>query len=629
MSIFFGFSPSNENKVPQSLKDKDINLIRAAPSLFPIIVRSEIPEARLYGNFRSLFASILRSISTSRPVDPYLDELCVIGKTGYTRWINMQLPPLAVSFVQIPSELSIWLHNHGFVSQEMMGTTAFLKEVGVTVEEIAYLKSCPQTISTTRVPYTTANLQASAVYVHLMRVASLACVALQYPMWADSVGTPGSKRVRVDIETRMDVDSSDGGAPVPGPSETVPAVTPFSKFLKFPSVLASTYAGIVVNAPSDIRGPTSSLSEAIAIDYQCGHWLPFVEELATIDNAGPIRFLEKHCIPALGVNFPSALTNLESFKSGWGILKRLRCGHELAHLYRVLDVAITGGAGVRAIYTDHYYEGTILFGRHLSFSFNNRIIPALPQTELIATIRASSNHEESYARIRQLLGLVEDQSFESYADLRQIILQRPDLSASLVNNVKKHARRLRYARSVWSGAPVYLLRLFDIIKGASIVDGTVPISPECIDDDDLPRVVLSAFGKSCPSFVIPNGRQISLMKKMPVADFVATKSKKGGKRVSNDIELTVQVRMVDHVTAVEDFRKMISLTSFSVVPAQQANANNIRIYRGETRATLFAGLSSLVNKAATTSGVVEDNESGGVSVTAGGTTTKTDDMFSF
>jgi hypothetical protein len=303
----------------------------------------------------------------------------------------------------------------------------------------------------------------------------------------------------------------------------------------------------------------------------------------------------------LGTNPTEQCETLNTLRSGWGTLKRTEVGHELAHVAAIFGVALDAAAGVKVIFTDHFYEGIVLYGYGFSISVNGQHQSPLESSALLRDIKSSNSHEVALGRINELLEIDEmddTRALTSMAHIRAEVLEKGDLTRDKIVEIKKLAYSLRFRRGFWPSNPVYLGRMFEIISGHSTIDATVPIDPDMIDETDVVATVLSAFGRSCPSFIIPNGRTIDLTKGLtpPKEVILPARGKKPArKNVINDLELTIQVRLVDRNTAIENMKTLISSRQATVVPLQQAYKAGIKVFKGTDRANLFSGLQGIIN----------------------------------
>jgi len=523
-----------------------------------------------------------------------------------------------VSFTHISDTLRVWLDDHGFSSQEINDVSCWTKEESITLDEVRYLTTNPLTILTTRVPWSYVNLQATIGLMQMIKYLSVLTIALQFPAIDTSdhfndYAQPGTKRRRTSEDEQHDSEVLEyqGEGYLSGVSGWISRhiMTPISHHWK----VSNSHVAI----PRSVTLPIRTTSTALA-PFEEGHWFPFDADIPRIDDDGPIHLLTTHCYHNFATTEEGKVKMSNTLRSSWGILKRVSVGHEIAHFAKGISLAITSQSAIRPIFSGEYYEGFLLVGHGIKVIVDESVITAIPAGELMVELRRFVSHDQALKAIHKILtgmDVADDTDlsvYESMASLRSKVLESKDtLSTSDINDLLRFAGRLRFPVRKWSSNYQNIAAAANIIASRQALDSTCPIAADLIATEEILPVVLSCFGRQCPSLIIPDGRKIDLTRPMPqpTQRIIEGRGQRPARSVtSNDQELTIQARLVEFETAVSDWRQLLRDKSYRVAPLQTARANNYKVFRGADRGVLFDALRSMINNEGTVSGGPRDND---------------------
>jgi hypothetical protein len=622
MPVYFGHPASEVNKVPDPLKKKGLNFLRTSPHGF---TAQATPQAHhhYYDVFIGQLHMVLASVNLNRVVSSG-DPSFVVGKLADDiTAIPFAFPPLAVSFTSMASELEDYLRDNDFYRQDVNDVSLWCKDESVSIADIRFLISRSETIQTTRVPWMYVNIQACVGLIQIIKYATLLSIVLQFPALSNKSEyqayneTGKRKRVSTEEVSAVQKELASAEPDVYEGQGFMSGVRPWlSSNARVPQALMWKVKDSHLARPASRRVPTFKIDELFT-DSTEGLWFPFEMELAQTDSDGPIPLLSGLLYRNLGETPEKASLHLDQIKSAWGLIKRTDVGNQLAHLFRCFELAIQSQTGIRVLTSADVYEGVVLVGHRFVITTQNSVIRSLSKGALQVDMSSFKTHLVALAEIAKVFSgmdvdgdSVEDQ-ITSLVELRRLILAKKDMKTEELKGIQESAQRLRFPRRRWQASPVNIGAMIDILAGKRELDSTVPISAEVIDEKDLLKVVLSAFGKVAPSFTIPDGRVIDLKKPLPVPinKVIEGKGKKPARTVvTNDQDLSIQVRLVEQENAYADWKWLIKNAKYRVASLQTARANGYKVWKGAERAIMFSGLQSIINKEATVSGGSRDED---------------------
>lgn len=621
MPIYFATPASENQKVPEPLRKKGLHFLRTSPTAFKVHAVPKIIH-HYYTYFVGSLYLILAAIFRNRSVFSGEDSYYLGAKPPHIDYFPFECPPMAVSFTQMTDHLRAWLVENGYQAQEINGVSMWCKEGGSTKTEIMFLMQNPTTILTTRIPWSYINVQTAIGMMHMIKFLSLLAIALQLP----AIDTKDHFTAYAQTgRKRKYKDNTDG-------TKTVESIEyEGSGFLS----CVSSWLGLNAHTPashlwkvsdSHVARPAKTSLPIVALhtalgEFEEGHWFPYEEDIYRVDDDGPVQLLSDHCYLNFGTDDSNRTKMIETLKSAWGVLKKTSTGSQLAHFGKGISLAIQGQAGIRAIFSNDFYEGFILVGYQVKIITGNQTFLSSPYASLVTELSKFVSHDQAIRQIHKLLtGMdVGDETdlsiYESMSNIRNLVLSNQELTTSKINDLIRYASRLRFRQRPWSSNYQNIVFACDIISARRDLDESCPIAPEMIANEDIVSVVLSCFGRACPSLVIPDGRKISLTRPMP-AQTVRTIDARGNKSArsvtTNDLELTIQARLVSLETAISDWKWMIENREYKVAPLATARANSYKIFKGSDRGVLFDALKNMVNTEATTQGRPRDNDNEGI-----------------
>lgn len=553
MPVHFGFPvTSNQQRPSHALRARGLNLLRAAPSQVRI---SLVPDVILfaYTVFVSVLGAFLSSLSRKEVVSN--GQCRRIGKLPHS--IPLRLPPLGIRIMDGNAATLNAFHALGFESQEMQGKETLLKDRPTQADYLRAMTD-PTIDRKCKVPWNFVNLEAMMVFVTLQKIATLFLGLDILPAFDGS-----SRTVAGFLKSEKDLSTPTTGADSAVQSSTVAsssthkyswnwkrAVFKFSSLDSSPKALQfgkDTVGHFPVNYTT-----LSDFATKLGTSKDNGIFFPFVLDLSSEDNIGPIDFIRVYAFSCLGDSWGQCFEELNTIRRGWGILKKTVPGQQLAHLYRCMELTLNAQGALAALVSSKgRYDGCVILGSGFSVISDNLVTRPLANEDLVKELTNYGSHEASLQKIVKILtsrkttGQQINESPTTMAQLREQVLS-VTLNETDREEIRQHATHLDFEEETWGVNPGSLLKFLKIVHDASMPDFT-PITYLALFETHVGRAALSAFGyAACPSFLIPSGRSLDLTKTMPAANVTIPGSRKRKSDDSvDDFVLTVQVQLVD------------------------------------------------------------------------------------
>lgn len=348
---------------------------------------------------------------------------------------------------------------------------------------------------------------------------------------------------------------------------------------------------------------------------------PFEQHYAGLISAGDIKSLKSHglilkfnhrlalpdpnyigdvigrrFLAALGETIEDQSDGLMLLKTGLSGLRLTRCGDELTHLYRCLDVALDCYSGCIPIFSEGgVYEGCVISGGPgATITLNGQSFPFLPLEQLKSEFLNVSEHTIALNFIKSLIPSDDAKarigSVTSMTDLRALIINLPFSSDDRDSIIRKAAHLNFFVSEPWSINPNNISRCMSLISDFSTLDASHPISRLALFSGDKVLVALSCFGeKSVPSWDIPNGTKCRLVKPNPPTPLVNT-GKKGSKGEISDAAWIMVIRTTDLFSATDEFRRMADDLTYRSTSSMLAKKNGHRVFSRDRMAEFWGPL---------------------------------------
>jgi hypothetical protein len=246
---------------------------------------------------------------------------------------------------------------------------------------------------------------------------------------------------------------------------------------------------------------------------------PYVRVLAAPDNQIFARVFSTYFMGFLGSSQEDALDMLETLKASWGNICRTEEGFELAHMLRVVEIALQCQSHL--VFKKNHsnqYEGAVLLGGMFTLKVNGSVyVPESPDL-LKDRLIASSSHESSLDFILSKLVYTAP---ESAATVKPLIRNIKDLSFVIRSKsynttfesefiAKAYQLSFRGDGNYLSATSHNITTILNAMADPNISESTFPLHPEAITSQDRDFRLLSAFGISVPDFLVPAGKKMSL-----------------------------------------------------------------------------------------------------------------------
>jgi len=351
-------------------------------------------------------------------------------------------------------------------------------------------------------------------------------------------------------------------------------------------------SGVVMNPfSSQYRGCIDSGDIASLKSH--GLILKFNHRLALPDPNYIGDVIGRRFLAALGESIEEQSDGLMLLKTGLSGLRLTKCGDELTHLYRCLDISLDCYSGCIPIFSEGgVYEGCVISGGPgATITLNGQSFPFLALDELKNEFLTVSEHTVAINFIKNLIPSDDAKaqlgSVTSMTDLRALLITLPFSSDDRDTIIRKAAHLNFFANEPWTINPANLRRCMNLIADFSTLDHTFPISRLALFSGDKILVALSCFGeKSVPSWDIPNGTKCRLVKPNPPTPLVNA-GKKGSKGMVSDAAWVMVIRTTDLFSATDEFRRMADDLTYRSTSTQLAQKNGHRVFSRDRMAEFW------------------------------------------
>lgn len=624
MPIYFGHAANKNKPASDTLRAQNINLLRAAPTSYKI---NFLPDTlhvgyaiavRFLAQLFIAFATQEKCTGATRSAIPKISELT-----------PFKIPPIVIAIADNNKSVIDAYIKDGYYQQTIRRQTLLMKD-NPTHSDVQTLLKDPSVIRDCFVPWKFVNLNAMLAFFVLQKLATLMTQTIFPPVYLES---KGKKRQKTSSDTE--------------PSQSTTEQTPMQldedqkehRKIKWEGMDQITNPtdnvaadGFEIGTPL-IRPPIQYTFKTIANQIKSGGvYFPFVPDLCRQDTDGPLTFITVCLFNTLGNSIETCRQNLEFVRSGWGVLSKTDVGDQLAHFFRVFELSIQGQASFRPIFTGNFYEGAVVLGECFTIVIPGNSARPKSVSDLKNELLNVESHYNALNKIAailnktingpQLLG----ESLTSTAMIRSKVLELP-VTQSDVTEIQRLSFRLRFS-DYWAVNPSSLLQMTSVISTGTVPDDA-PVSPWAIATSDVGHTVLSCFGKSCPSFIQPSGRELNLRGQLPPqkTETVPGRGRKRTHEVAFDeFEQTIQVRLISWKTACQDLDRVRKDGVITVVTGTQARASGLRVFRGQQRAELWGGLAGIVHNANANKNVDELTQDIGASHMGGSATVRRDEI---
>jgi hypothetical protein len=326
---------------------------------------------------------------------------------------------------------------------------------------------------------------------------------------------------------------------------------------------------------------------------------PFVSALAREDDDMVLSTINRYMFGLLGESEEVALGVYTVMKEGWGVLKNTMWGDELAHLYSCIKLCFMTGAMGRVIVTpNNIYQGFILIGTGYSLIQHDVTYTPVTKADFSKAFKSSSPHTSSFLELLDLVNFPDDMARvaakASYNKTYQIALafRQFGYNSNDEERIRRLARNLVFPLD--NPIPITSINVTNVLtamSSESISEENFPLHYQAILEKDRRNRLLSAFGSTGPSFLIPGGRSVTLD-----GNFEYTMTVKGKKETKTTTRMFAII--VPWAKACEDLATLLVnhtvLTPIGTPLAGRASSfSMIREYSGPGGASVLGSLRSI------------------------------------
>jgi len=315
---------------------------------------------------------------------------------------------------------------------------------------------------------------------------------------------------------------------------------------------------------------------ASEIPNNSGLFFPFEEVLANSDVTSVPSVIERYFLKCLGSTTRGQFDTLSGIRTAWkDSVANTRQGHWLAHVAKVIDLALRGQACVFLIIDENQYVGAVLSGAAFSIGYQGESVQPISFTELQVEVRSFSGHDQALEAILVAAGVTDaHEAAEGIYSVRtlKLELEKRSLDDEARQTITKLTPRLAFGETFW---PVNA----DTIKKAytRIIEGTALNYGDPMHISQLFNVspiadVLSVFGFTVPSFSIPGGKTILID---------AT-----GESSPHLESLHVAMKPIEF--AVADTKAILEKRTFLNLPGELSKNSKFRCFKGAEMSGLIA-----------------------------------------
>lgn len=572
-------------------------MLRAAPHQVGAIARPLVTQHG-YASYISHLPAFLKAYNDKR-VTP-IDKQGYPAALSLNDCISIGNPPLVIDFNgPVPSKHVDDLNKIGFERIKVHRVDNIIQFPSVTFEQARIVRNMNPNL-TTPAPVNTVNLQSFESWILVLRVVSNLLRAHTYPAFADDdhqvddlddltedllkrkaevTLQNAPKRVRMEAGVTVNPDEIDmeDVADVIGESAPVPAEIELRR----------------AKPPSDTRIPWGTQDE---IPNTSGYFFPYVPELCSYDTLTVPALIDEYLIQSLGDKPERQIERMDRIRSAWGLIGKTDAGNVMAHMCKVIQLALRAQGRAFPIVNEGIYQGCILSGARMFIGMNGVIYRPLPFGKLQE--EAGSYHMHSIV-LDKIIEVCDDDDMresrpETMRELRKLLLEC-NLTEEERDEVRRLAVHLHFKRDKYlSMNPQTLMAVMrDISSLDDTEDLQLPLHHSALFSRDKIFVSLSAFGYQAPSFMIDNCPKVSMKQaKAPQ---------------------TLVIRQKPLQAASTDWKNMLETMEMRNNPRNLSRANKDRSIVGNDKNVLWG---EIVKLATSRGGADPDKEKGGVQLEA-------------
>jgi hypothetical protein len=308
-----------------------------------------------------------------------------------------------------------------------------------------------------------------------------------------------------------------------------------------------------------------------------GLYFAYAEPLASPDRDTVPQLIERYFLKSFGRDGPTQLKAGMEIRKAWGIVATTLSGSCLAHLAKVIDIALQAQATVFPIFQSGVYEGCVLSGSGYHVHIGEKVWAPLSAEELKKVVRDNDSQEKALSNISAVVA--EDISdVTSMRELHRILLQK-SLSADERDQVLSNAKQLRFNQKYWSVNATTIETMLQTLQSTTQEESELehqPLHPSALFSTDWTTLVLASFGHSAPA---PN---ISAAPKLHI---------KGDSKPPT----CLAVRSADLVDAVREWKQLPETKYCTNNPSNLSRKFQCRSFTGKEKVQVWNAMKKYCN----------------------------------
>lgn len=574
-------------------------MLRAAPHQVGAVARPLVVQHG-YASYLAHLPAFLKA---------YNDQTNVpFNRQGYPatlaieKCIDIGNPSLVIDFNgPIPAKHVEALGHIGFERIKMNRTDNIIRFPTVTLEQVREIRGMNPNM-TTPAPVNTVNLQSFESWVLVTRVVSNLLLAHTYPAFSDDDHLMDELDDLTEELLKRKAETELANSPKRVRQEAGMVVNPDEIDINMegqdddPKPSKDTEIELKKAKPPPRNG--RGWGTPSQLPNASGLFFPFIPELCSYDTVTVPVLIEDYLIQSLGDKPERQLERMDRIRSAWGIVGKTDPGNAMAHMCKVISLALRAQGRAFPFVHNGIYQGCVLSGGRLFVGMNGVVYRPISYEKLQEETGGFHMHSIVLKKIVDITEETVKVLPDTMRKLRQLLL-RANLSEEDRDEIRKLAVHLHFQNERFlplNPQSVGLL-IQDMTSLETTENTSLPLHHSALFSRDKVFVALSAFGYQAPSFMIDNCPKITLNSSKPPQTLV------------------VRQKPLDIATV--DWKKMLESKEVRNNPRNLSRANRDRSIVGNDKAVVWGELAKMATEMGGSerdaSGIV-DNEAGGVAI---------------
>jgi len=581
MVFYLGHPTNGAQTVSDALRARNIDLLRASPSDIHTTVKRHVNQPA-FDAYIGALPAFMQAHRTRENVSTRLEGYTI--STPITDCFPFTCPPLIVEFkASLPDNHLATLTAIGYREVTIRNNKRAMVFDSYTLDDARTIRALKPDLKTPTV-VNTINLEALGSLVLILRIFTGFLKTHTYPAFSgpededayfaqfESVLVLDKKRKRseADVGGKDQMELDHGDTTDESSVEGIIA-PPLSK-------------PIALYRAKPQRVETNCWGFPSTIPNTHGILCPFVPPLASFDKTTVPHLIMRYFFDCLGPNFNEQTKVFDALKSSWGVIYKTDAGDILSHLGYMISLAITAQARAYPLFENQVYSGCFLSG----FAFTLRAGSVCHRPISYTAIQEEMGSVKFQSSVLSIIaafvsGDVDKKKVEDATSMRALsnVLKAVELTEDNKDSIKKEAIFLNFPVKYWALNSTTIGRAISLISDAGkAISDDVPLHPLFLFDSDRIATVLSAFGYSAPSFMIPSCPSVAL---------------KGTSAPKTFVYRTVEIG-----TAISDWKVVLKSKAITNNPSNLSKIHKDRSLNGGEKVDIWSKLCGMVNAQATT-----------------------------